>query len=119
MSAAWEHLRNLQPGDPVPSDLYVLDYRDGKRPRWRVREVEELPSGGRAMTLEDPDNGADEILGTATPVCLQVITSERRTLRTRPYLLGLDPQPTLCDMDQQGRNAARRAARLEELANDA
>ena len=26
MSAAWKQLRDLHPGDLVPSDLYVLDY---------------------------------------------------------------------------------------------
>lgn len=33
MSAAWRVLRALRPGEAVPRDVYILDYRDGEWPK--------------------------------------------------------------------------------------
>ena len=111
MSPAWEHLKDLQPGDLVPPALYVLDYRDGERPRWQVQAVEELDSGGRKLTLVDPDNGKDDLFADLLPtVSLVVLTWPTKTLRTQPFLFGTSFN-TLCDLDQQARHVARLATR--------
>lgn len=110
MSAAWQYLRSLQVGDAVPEDLYVLDYRDDTRPTWTVHAVEELAdTGGRVMVLVDRLNSDDaDLFGGGLFPAVRVITHPNKTLRTQPYPLGGHPGYTLCDMDQQGRNAARR-----------
>jgi hypothetical protein len=107
MSAAWKYLRRLAPGDAVPAELYVLDYRDGDRPRWTVHSVEELDTGGRVLVLVDMGNGADELFGAADPIALRVITHPTKTLRTQPFPRSGNPPPMLCDLDQQGRHVAK------------
>lgn len=100
-SAAYPQLRDLEPGDRVPVDLHVLDYRDGTRPRWTVAQAEELESGGRRLTLVDPDNGP-ELDGVA----VTVLTWSHKTLKSQPHRLGRPIGNTLCDLDQQGRREA-------------
>lgn len=106
-SAAYRVLSRLAAGDEVPVDLYVLDYRDGARPRWTVEHVEPLASGGRKLVLVDPDNGADDLFDDGRRVHVTVITWPGKTLRTQPYQDG--PGNTLCDLDQQGRAATKRS----------
>lgn len=108
MSAAWKYLRDLQVGDAVPAELYVLDYADGGRPRWQVHSVTELGSGQRVITVVDPDNGSSDLFDDRARVALTVITWPAKTMRSQPHMLGTDPPGMLCDMDQQGRHAARR-----------
>jgi hypothetical protein len=110
-SAAWPYLQGLAPGDLVPDALYVLDYRDGERPRWTVRSVEELDTGGRVLVLVDRDNGADDLFGAREPVALRVITHPGKTLRTQPFMYGASAGNTLCDLDQQGRHVAGQTTR--------
>lgn len=105
-SAAWPLLRSLSPGDQVPPELYVLDYRDGDRPRWTVREVEDLVTGGRVLVVVDSDNGAEDLFGAADPVALRIVTHPNKTLRTQPFPLSGQPAPMLCDLDQQARHHA-------------
>lgn len=111
-SAAWRHLHGLEPGDSVPAELYVLDYRDGERPRWVVHSVEELITGGRMLVLIDESQpyAADLFGRTELPVAVRVIAHRNKTLRTRPYVLGGAAGPTLCDLDQQGRHTAKARA---------
>lgn len=112
---AWPVLAELQAGDEVPAECYVLDYHDGERPRWTVHEVQELGSGVRKLTLVDPNNGAwEDLLGASTPVALMVLSCERWTLRSQPYELGTVPAPTLCNMDQQARHVAKSGAEGED-----
>lgn len=94
-STAWPHLRGLVPGDRVPAELYVLDDQDGTRPRWMVHSARPMSSGGVFLVLVDPDDG----------VALTVLTWPHATMRSQPHQLGEAPDPTLCDMDQQGRYA--------------
>lgn len=110
-SNAYRHLRSLAVGDVVPSELYVLDYRDGTRPEWTVHQVEELPSGARHLTLVDKENtDARDLFGPCgVVVALEVITSPRKTLRSQPHALG-SAWDTLCDLEQQGRYVARGVA---------
>lgn len=100
----------LQPGDLVPSEVYVADYADGSRPAWTVAEREELGAGGVRLELEDSSNG-----DMFDCVRLIVLTFEAKTLRTPPQPHGLSGQAVicsqLCDMLQQGRyNERKRAA---------
>lgn len=104
-SPAWTHLRDLSPGDQVPTDLYVQDYKDGTRPRWTVHSTAHLSSGGRYLVLVDPATEGDEVT-----VAVTVLTWPSSTMRTQPHVLGEDWEPILCDMDQQARHVARRAA---------
>ena len=106
-SRAWEHLRSLAPGDAVPARCYVLDYADGERPRWIVQAADELPSGARRLLLVDTNNGAYDLFDDGSRAALVVITSVRRTLRSRPHRLGGGWGNTLCDLDQQARAAGR------------
>lgn len=105
---AWARLSTLQPGDPVPADVYVLDYRDGTRPPWTVRAAEALPSGGRKLVIENPEHGLlGDLFAVGERVRVTVLVWPGKTLRTQPYLEGGEPGPTLCDMDQQARHVAK------------
>jgi hypothetical protein len=105
MDRAWSLLRNLQPGNPVPADMYVLDYRDRERPRWTVEEREEFPdTAGIRLVLVDPDNGADDLFDDGVRAAVTVLSfATGRTLRSRPHRLGHPFGNTLCDLDQQRR----------------
>lgn len=105
--AAWPQLRTLAVGDQVPRTLYVQDYADGTRPRWTVRELEALPSGGRRLVLVDPDNGAGDLFDEGQRVAVVVLAWPTKTLRSQPHTFGSCAGNTLCDMDQQARAAAR------------
>lgn len=109
-SAAWGYLATLAAGDPVPTELYMLDYRDGERPRWMVHSVRDLDTGGRVLVVIDRDNGATDLFGPREPVALTVITHPNKTLRSQPHVLGRSMGNTLCDLDQQGRHVAGKAA---------
>jgi hypothetical protein len=106
-SPAYSFLKNLAAGDLVPTELYMLDYRDGERPPWLVESIEELDTGGRVFVLVDMDNGADDLFGAADPVTLRVITHPAKTLRTQPFPRSGNPPAMLCDLDQQGRHVAK------------
>lgn len=113
MSESWALLVGLRRGDSVPSELYVLDYRDGSRPDWVVSEAEELATGGRRLTVVDETNtDKGDFFGGSDRIALTVLTWPTKTLRTQPYLLGSTARPMLCDMDQQ----ARRVGNLHQGA---
>jgi hypothetical protein len=102
-------LAPLQPGDLVPSSVYVADYADGTRPAWTVVEREEIGAGGVRLVLEDATNG-----DMFDCVRLIVLSFESKTLRTPPQPHGLSGQAVigdkLCDMLQQDRYNQKRAA---------
>lgn len=108
-SPAWRHLQGLAAGDPVPAELYVLDYRGGERPSWTVHEVELLDSGGRRLVLVDPDNGGGDLFDDGVRAALTVISHPGKTLRSQPHRLGGGWGSMLCDLDQQGRRVAGEA----------
>lgn len=107
MSAAWPYLRDLTAGDVVPAELYVLDYRDGVRPRWQVASRHVTGTGSVVLVLVDPDNGAGDLFDDGTRAALTLITHPRKTLRSGPHRLGGPCEGKLCDLDQQGRHAEK------------
>lgn len=108
MKRAHHHLHHLQPGDAVPEGFYVLDYRDGERPRWTVAQREDLCVGTK-LVLVDPDNGADDLFDDGTRAAVTVLTfpptsrHKAKTLRSQPHRLGSSLGNQLCDLDQQRR----------------
>lgn len=106
VSRAYEILKELEVGQLVPLELYVLDRADGVRPPWRVGRRIEREAGVLFLELVDDDQ---------PEAAVGVVTCARFTRRTRPYeRLPLAPflgaGNTLCDMDQQARHVAREAA---------
>jgi hypothetical protein len=113
-SPAYSILKDLAVGDEIPASLYVLDRKDGTRPRWVVQEVEHLElTGGRVLVVVDETAPYDrDLFGRAEqPVALKIITHPTKTLRSRPYLLGGSCGNTLCDLDQQARHVEKAGAR--------
>ncbi|RMH10786.1 MAG: hypothetical protein D6698_17295 [Gammaproteobacteria bacterium] len=94
-------LRELEVGDVVPRELYILDYNDGTTPAWTV--VSKKRAGNCLVELVLVDSENRDLFDQARVV---VLVGETKALRS-PAFVGDTPPSMLCDLWQQQR--ARRS----------
>jgi len=104
--AVYALLSQLQVGDRVPEQCYILDYRDGTIPPRQVYHREETGSL-HILVLIDLNNTRPATSGEPQQwVARRVLAHPGKILASPLYLvgtLGAEPRPMLCDLMQQVR----------------
>jgi len=94
----FNHLHALQPGQPAPSEVYILDYADGSVPAWIVESREDIGAGGVKLVLYDAFNA-----NLFDRLRVMILTFPTKTIRTPIYQ---DAIPgTACDLLQQHKHS--------------
>ncbi|RMH10770.1 MAG: hypothetical protein D6698_17315 [Gammaproteobacteria bacterium] len=90
-------LRELEVGDVVHRELYVLDYSDGTTPAWTVVSKKQVENHLVELVLVDPENR--DLFDQARVV---VLVGETKVFRS-PAFVGDTPPSMLCNLWQQQR----------------
>jgi hypothetical protein len=107
-------VKDIKPGERIPEQIYVQDYRDGSIPPWTVQECS--PCGnGLYLTLIDPTTRHGYGYPANSYVGLDLITMPTRTLAGGLYLYYPGPECVrrrnqFCDVRQEARKIAERLA---------